>query len=432
MTVWWVNQGQSYAQQRDAGILWAPAATRDGRSTRKYWTALNDLQLGDEVIHYAKGHLVAVSLVLSTAVTAPRPVDLPDDLWEVDGYLVECRYAELSPPLRLDEVPLADRQAEPREGPFERPGSVKMGYLFPLSETLAQKVLQECRPRLRAPGPGIDHKPLPPEAQDGAAALLRRLIGIELKTPSGRSNMIVGIDSTSAWVATDRSPDGRAVPIEDIASALSTLRRAGAVTVTPQDLGYRSTFVATVLLTLPGTMLRGSPPQIILGNLPEGADTPVIPFGGELDQQRSHLTRGEQTALRQALMGTAAHRHCALCGIELPVRYLVAAHIKRRSVCSERERRDLAHIAMPACLFGCDILFETGAISVDEDGRIIAAQDLSAHLQLFVARTLGKRCLAYSPSTAAYFEWHRLNVFQGRGQTPLPRSAVWERMRADP
>ena len=33
-----------------------------------------------------------------------------------------------------------------------------------------------------------------------------------------------------------------------------------------------------------------------------------------------------------------------------------AAHIKKRAVCSDDERRDLDNIAMPTCLLGCDIL----------------------------------------------------------------------------
>ena len=38
--------------------------------------------------------------------------------------------------------------------------------------------------------------------------------------------------------------------------------------------------------------------------------------------------------------------HCAICGDLYPVRFLVAAHIKPRSVCTETERRDLTNVAM--------------------------------------------------------------------------------------
>jgi hypothetical protein len=49
-----------------------------------------------------------------------------------------------------------------------------------------------------------------------------------------------------------------------------------------------------------------------------------------------------------------------------PVDLLVAAHIKRRSLCSETERRDLHNVAMLACKFGCDALFEEGYWLVSE------------------------------------------------------------------
>ena len=33
--------------------------------------------------------------------------------------------------------------------------------------------------------------------------------------------------------------------------------------------------------------------------------------------------------------------------------FLVAAHVKKRFLCSDDERRDLRHVAVLACTFGC-------------------------------------------------------------------------------
>lgn len=57
------------------------------------------------------------------------------------------------------------------------------------------------------------------------------------------------------------------------------------------------------------------------------------------------------------------------------MRFLWAAHIKKRSLCADHERRQLSDIAMAACLFGCDALFEHGFITVSHDGIIIGASD---------------------------------------------------------
>ena len=65
------------------------------------------------------------------------------------------------------------------------------------------------------------------------------------------------------------------------------------------------------------------------------------------------------------MIGDADHASCAICGEVYPVRFLWASHIKTRKACSEEERRDLANIAMLACLFGCDVLYEHGYASVE-------------------------------------------------------------------
>lgn len=116
--------------------------------------------------------------------------------------------------------------------------------------------------------------------------------------------------------------------------------------------------------------------------------------------------------MRAALLGTADVGQCAICGVTYPVRFLWAAHIKKRSVCSDAERRDLEHIAMPACLFGCDALFETEFISVGDNGRVLATASLPAGLVPRVEPLVGRRCYAHTSPSATYFQWHRTNTFR--------------------
>ena len=70
MAYWWVNQGQTFAAERQAGILWAPTAMANGR-TRPYWTAMTDLAVGDVVFHYAHQRIMAVGQVRTPA--RPHP-----------------------------------------------------------------------------------------------------------------------------------------------------------------------------------------------------------------------------------------------------------------------------------------------------------------------------------------------------------------------
>jgi hypothetical protein len=88
-----------------------------------------------------------------------------------------------------------------------------------------------------------------------------------------------------------------------------------------------------------------------------------------LDQPHIVLARREQTFLRQYLFRDSQFGLCALCGENLSIALLVAAHIKPCAQCSDAERRDYANNVVPMCLLGCDDLFERGWVVV-RDSRV--------------------------------------------------------------
>jgi hypothetical protein len=95
----------------------------------------------------------------------------------------------------------------------------------------------------------------------------------------------------------------------------------------------------------------------------------------------------------------------------VPAEFLAAAHIKRRSSCHDNEMRDLANVAMLACTFGCDPLFERGYLFVGEDGRIGAREVSNESISAYLQDLDGRVCRAFTPRRAAYFRWHHENVF---------------------
>ncbi|GAA1275916.1 hypothetical protein GCM10009609_43650 [Pseudonocardia aurantiaca] len=219
----------------------------------------------------------------------------------------------------------------------------------------------------------------PAEVREDAADLLRRLIGVPLSTLRGQRNCIVGVTSPNVLVATKRAPDGQPVPIEQVQHALDMLRaNSGGVVVDPEHLGYRSSFIGAVLLTLPGARVHGSPPMLTLasfdGDEGRDADDNELTFEGSLTHVRQVEQRGEQAMLRRRLFGAQDNGTCALCGETYPVRFFYAAHIKRRSICSDYEKRDLDSVAMSACAFGCDALFESGYLAVGTDGFVTTSE----------------------------------------------------------
>lgn len=135
---------------------------------------------------------------------------------------------------------------------------------------------------------------------------------------------------------------------------------------------------------------------------------------GPLDLVAPGKRRVEQQALRWYLLPNATGT-CALCGREFAKQFLRAAHIKPRAACNETERRDLARVAMPACVFGCDALFEQGYLAVGEGGAILispqafAAKGISAYIESHLS---DRRVQVEVYGRVEYFQWHRTHRFR--------------------
>lgn len=426
---WWVNQGMTYRQERREGIMWAPLLAADGRRGRVHWDNMDKIDPGDIVLHYADQTVQALGVVVAASVPSRRPESLPTEMWEQDGRLVRLDYLDSSRPVHRNEIPEEWRLAEPTEGPFQRDAAIKLGYLFPLSGGFYELFTTLFVDRFPDPAQALPWAQAPVEAQAGAADLLRRLIGRPLETASGRTNVILGVQGQHVVVRTDRSPRGSRVPVADVQDALDKLILTGALTIHPDEAGYRSAFIGAVLRTLPGASIAGSPPVLTWGqgDIPLGTDPRVgaeatidldesedLTFQGDLSTATTVEARREQRQLRSVLFGNAEAADCALCGERYPVRFLWAAHIKKRALCDDADRRDLRNIAMAACVFGCDALFETGFVTVSESGHVRASAAVN---EPALAKRLheldGGRCSAFTAGSAPYFKWHQENLFQG-------------------
>ncbi|ENM1934419.1 HNH endonuclease [Vibrio cholerae] len=114
---------------------------------------------------------------------------------------------------------------------------------------------------------------------------------------------------------------------------------------------------------------------------------------------------------------------CQICNKFFPKDLLIAAHVKKRSLCSSQEKLDLKNIAMLQCA-SCDKLFENGYIYISDLGTIEinqhanVTQDLSKEL----SRLANNRCDYYdgSSSRLSYIQFHRelsLNRFIGNNES---------------
>lgn len=125
--------------------------------------------------------------------------------------------------------------------------------------------------------------------------------------------------------------------------------------------------------------------------------------------------RIEQGLLRkylidQSLLASKHGSKCQICNKHYPKDLLIAAHVKKRSLCNDNEKLDIKNIAMLQCA-SCDKLFENGYIYISDMGTIVineyapVTQDLSKELS-----QLSNNCCDYydgSPSRLSYIQFHR-------------------------
>ena len=132
----------------------------------------------------------------------------------------------------------------------------------------------------------------------------------------------------------------------------------------------------------------------------------------ELDRKFQAVQRVEQSALREHLLQGRKSGNCLLCGRTFHAHFLVAAHIKKRSECTDSQKRDLRNIGMLNCKFGCDELYERGYISVDGQGRVVKSSRLVSPVEREYMNSTVLTQIDVSVSRERYFAWHFQNQFK--------------------
>lgn len=141
----------------------------------------------------------------------------------------------------------------------------------------------------------------------------------------------------------------------------------------------------------------------------------------ELERMVLGVLRLEQRYLRNVLLPGPVGT-CALCGRDFPSNLITAAHIKRRSVCSDSEKRRFKDVAMPACRFGCDELFGRGLVAVDAHGDVAISPLLTPGAALEYVETflMGKSCSAWAnPGSREFFQFHLATDFKTMAVLPI-------------
>lgn len=145
MAFWWVNQGQTYEEERAGEYLWSPKRAKNGARLR-FYDAMTEARTDDVVVHYVSRRnrsIVSASLVEAAAVSAPQPPELQHtNLWDNDGWKLPVIYVDEVRPVPKHEALALGSD----EQPFTRAGTVKQGYLFPLTDGFGEQLLAALDP----------------------------------------------------------------------------------------------------------------------------------------------------------------------------------------------------------------------------------------------------------------------------------------------
>ena len=142
--VWWVNQRQHFADEARHSILRAPLRVHE------CYVNVGRLRRGDIIIHHVAGFIRAIGTVTA------NPVEIPDPLGLEAGKLRVgmVKYFHIERSIGVAYLPEAWKLDESRRQalivggdtlnrrPFDRRGTAHDGYLFGLSQTFVQHLLE--------------------------------------------------------------------------------------------------------------------------------------------------------------------------------------------------------------------------------------------------------------------------------------------------
>ncbi|MCL5971805.1 MAG: winged helix-turn-helix domain-containing protein [Firmicutes bacterium] len=129
---WWVNQGQSYDSEREGRYVWAPLHTNTG-ATLGHWERVSGILPGDVLVHYSNGAVHAISIAEKGAEQRDNPHSGSHNAWENQGWATTVHYYELSKPYLRENFSEDLLRMNMPDGPFDRRGQVKQGYLWNFS-----------------------------------------------------------------------------------------------------------------------------------------------------------------------------------------------------------------------------------------------------------------------------------------------------------
>ena len=143
MSFWWVNQGATFEEAKDLGILWAPEEDKSGNK-QPSWETLLRVRKDDVVFHFAKKKLRGISVAESQSRIAEIRIR-DKGQWKELGREIEVSPQDFDFTIDLEDIPIALRVGAEKgvDTPFDKRGKVKQGYLYGVSNDVAAFILKK-------------------------------------------------------------------------------------------------------------------------------------------------------------------------------------------------------------------------------------------------------------------------------------------------
>jgi putative restriction endonuclease len=165
MRFWWVNQNQTFRQERAGGFMWSPKRNAGG-GKNPFYEFMREVAPGDLVLAFEGTYIRCVGIVQSFCYECPKPAEFgtAGPNWEKIGWKVDVFYRDLASQLRpADQMHKIAPALPQKYSPLQLDGRGLQGiYLTQVPATLMLVLAKLIGPELQTlmNGTGITEAPI--------------------------------------------------------------------------------------------------------------------------------------------------------------------------------------------------------------------------------------------------------------------------------
>lgn len=145
MSIFLVNQGATYKEERIGSYLWAPKLDKAGHKNHGY-ELMKEIHKGDFILNNANRKIVAISIANEDCQSKDQPRELREAQtiyeWDNEGWFVPVQYYDFSHPLKTSDFQDWLKDNPDKDSAFDKNGQPKEGYLWNLSPEHAKHILE--------------------------------------------------------------------------------------------------------------------------------------------------------------------------------------------------------------------------------------------------------------------------------------------------